>query len=170
MIVKSAFYPDTELRECKPSELIPVFKVDNGYSESTIYRYDGKLWGLNDGVTTKNVVAQIQNAMFSKPDLLRIASLYLIVGENVYIPSCEPFYWLDPTYSSPNGMVKVSCRDDSFLEYRRKFSYRERDEAVSCAKAIVKLVYNEKRDTTERWKPQIIHALPAFFESEAAQE
>ena len=169
MIVKSAIYPDTELRECAPSDLVPVFKIDNGCTASYIYRFDGKLWGLLDGVTTKNVISCIQNGLYSGPELYRISSQYLFVGGNAYIPSCEPFYWLDPTYSTPNGMIKVSCREDGFLEYRRRFSHRERDDAVSCANAVIKLFYNDRKDATERYQPQIIHALPAFYESEVAQ-
>lgn len=172
MIIKSKIYEGLsfEIQDCAPSELVPVFEIDLGTSPGTgynfgkryVYRYNGKLWAIHpaEGSALLSVVQQFERTTCVTKSLQKKAiENWLVSGDMLYIPATEPFYYLDTNGSTANSIVKVAYDDTGFMEYRRRYAHNERDKAVAAAEEIIRLVYNEKRDSAEKWPAVIIHRM-----------
>lgn len=156
------------LRKCPSVKcLTPVFEIDNHGCTSFVYRYDGDLWVKSER-TLADLRGLAYRGYFDKEENKKNAEeSLLVVGSDVYAQTVEPFYYLDLFHSgSVNHMICVAYHkeDELLVLNRRRFSYKEREDAVSCAQAILKLAFAEKEEY--QFPPAIIKVLPAFYESE----
>lgn len=136
---------EVTLNECYSDALVPVYRIVRDNRKETIYRYNGNFWTEYPFMTWKKFIYELHYGLFydlpmDKPVDDEWMANWLKAGEQLFWKVEEPFYYLDPFFSSPSDMVKASYENKGVICIRRHFAPHQRKLALNYAELICNMV------------------------------